>query len=217
MTGLLGPAEGLGIVVGMAAEARLARRITPHVRVAAGLPGEPARLAAQLVAEGATILISFGIAGGLTNDVVPGTLIVADRIVTDDGEFPGTSALAAALGARIGAIYGGLGIVATPDDKRDLHHRTGALAVDMETGGVAWLAAKAGVPFIAIRAIADPAWRTLPPAATLPLDANGHPRLGAVFSSIFRQPNQLPHLIAVARESGAAMRALARVGRILGA
>ena len=53
-------------------------------------------------------------------------------------------------------------IVAGIADKAQLFARVGAAAVDMESGVVARAAARAGVPFLAIRAIADAANTGIP-------------------------------------------------------
>ena len=61
-------------------------------------------------------------------------------------------------------INGATRIVATQADKARAWIDTGALAVDLESAVVARAAAAAGIPFLVLRAIADPATRHLPPA-----------------------------------------------------
>ncbi len=205
----------IGIVTGLFSEATIARKLTESVLCAGGRPEVAAGHARRLIQGGATSLMSFGIAGGLRDDLAPGTLVVADRVVTANGEYRANPAVAKALRAMVGCIYGGEAIVARSDAKAALAARTGALAVDLESGPVALVAAEAGVPLIVIRAIADPAGRGLPPAALLPLDLRGRPRLGAVFGSILRHPGQIAGLIATARDTGAALQALEKARRIL--
>jgi adenosylhomocysteine nucleosidase len=204
-----------GIVVGLAAEARIARRMSPFVRCAASRPAEAERHARELIAAGVPLLISFGIAGGLDPDLRPGDLVVADRVITAAGEHPALADCAAALGARVGAVYGDTALMPDPGYKRALRQSTGALAVDMESGAVAMVAAEAGITCLVIRAVADIAAHGLPPAALISLDLAGRPRLAAVLGSVLTQPRQIPRLIGVARETGAAMRSLERVARML--
>jgi hypothetical protein len=212
--GSLPPAR-IGIVTGLDVEARLARRLSDRVACSAGVPGQAAREAEKLISAGAEILMSFGIAGGLAPDLPPGTLIVADRIVTEDATYPSVSTLAASLSARIGALYGDIRIASQPSDKESVFSLTSALAVDLESGETARVAAAAGIPFMALRAIADPAWRGLPEAALLPLDAAGRPRLPAIFASIMKRPGQIPGLVMTAFDTRAALRALLRACRVL--
>jgi adenosylhomocysteine nucleosidase len=197
-----------GIVVGLAAEARIARAISPHVRCSGGFPGEARRHALDLVHVGVSALVSFGIAGGLDPSLKPGDLVVADRVIVDDAAYPALSDLAQTLAARVGPISGASEIVGSLAAKAALFRKAATLAVDLESGPVALVAAESGVPFIAIRAVADPAFRTLPRAALLPLDPAGRPRLAAVLGSIARGPGQIPGLIATARDTEAALKTL---------
>ena len=208
------PSSQIGIVTGIAAEARLLRRSTHAVLCSGGRPEIAAIQARDLIAQGATLLVSFGIAGGLAHDLHPGTLVIADAIVTDHARYPADPSWAAGLGARTGAIYGGGAIVFDIAEKQRLATRTGAVAVDLESGPVAQVASAAGIPFVALRAIADPAWRSLPPAALLPLTEQGQPRIGAVFGSLMKKPGQIPGLIHTAFDTRAALRALLRAGGV---
>ena len=52
--------------------------------------------------------------------------------------------------------------LASVADKRELAERTGARAVDMEAASVAAIALHTGLPFVAVKAICDPASRELP-------------------------------------------------------
>jgi adenosylhomocysteine nucleosidase len=209
------PTSAIGIVVGLAAEARIAWRLTANVLCAASRPEVAARHAAALIADGATTLMSIGIAGGLAPGLKSGAIVVATEIITDGATYPAIADCGERAKAHIGPIYGGNRIVASVSEKAELASRTGALAVDLESGPVAAAAAAAGIPFIAIRAIADTATRTLPPAALLPLDERGEPRLAAVLWSVLMQPSQIPGLIRTGRETRTALGALERACRRL--
>jgi adenosylhomocysteine nucleosidase len=205
-------AHQIGIVVGIAAEAKSAHRLSPNILCSGGQPEIAARQALALIQTGATTLISFGIAGGLSSKLRPGSLVVADEVITDFDRYPAISSSATMIRAHVGPIYGSWTIVATPAEKRALRRRTGALAVDMESGSVARVAMEAGLPFIAIRAVADPVTRALPPAALLPLDEKGRPNLPAVFWSILKNPGQIPALMSTGNQTRIALKRLRWAG-----
>lgn len=215
----MNPAVGLparlGIVTGIAAEAKIARVLSPDVTCSGGRPEIAARQAEQLIAEGAQALMSFGIAGGLMPGLRPGTLIVANEILTVGTRYPALTNWAGTLDARLGVIFGDIKIASEVSEKSTIFENTGALAVDLESGPVARVAARAGIPFVALRAIADPAGRALPAAALLPLDPEGRPRIAAVLASIAKRPGQIPGLVSTALDTRAALRALLRACRIL--
>ena len=200
-------------VTGLRAEARIAAGYGV-ITVAGG--GDPARLALLLqaaLARGARAVISFGIAGGLAPGVAPGTVLIA-RAVHHGGERTETASawvvrLAAALPyAEIAEIAGVDRAVAGAQDKAALHRRTGATAVDMESHIAARLAALHGVPFAALRVVADPAERTLPAAALVGMRPDGTTDIGAVLRSLARSPQQLPGLIRTGLDAKAAFAAL---------
>jgi adenosylhomocysteine nucleosidase len=201
-------ASQIGIVVGIAAEIKAAQRLSPNILCSGGRPDIAANQAHALIQTGATTLMSFGIAGGLSSTLRPGSLVVADQVITEYDRYPALSACASVIRAHVGPIYGSWTIVATPEEKRVLRNRSGALAVDMESGPVARVALEAGIPFIALRAIADPVTHGLPAAALLPLDEKGRPNLPAVFWSILTGPGQIPALIRTGNETRKALKRL---------
>jgi nucleoside phosphorylase len=201
-------------VTGLAAEAAIARRAGLRAICAGGVPARTAAaVAAALEAGDCTMLVSFGIAGGLRAGLAPGTLVVAGAVMDSEGEiaappfeFPQ---------ALRGTIFGSTAIVAAAAEKAALHARTGALAVDLESHLVARAASAIGLPWAAVRTIADTAEYDLPPAAQLALRENGRPDLLAVLGSLCAAPVQLPALLRTARQTRAALRALVGAGRVL--
>jgi adenosylhomocysteine nucleosidase len=200
----------LGIVTGLRAEANLAMPISQHVMVGGGWPAGAREAAEALVAQGIGGLMSFGLAGGLDMEFTPGMLAVPRRVISATGTWATDPALTQACGgATTEALFAGETIVATAAEKAALHARTGAVAIDLESGEVAAAAARHGLPFVVVRAICDPADRDLPPAALAALNSAGVIGLGRVIASLLRAPRQLPLLLGLARDAGAARRALA--------
>jgi len=185
--------------------------------------------ASQLVASleaaakrGAAGIISFGIAGGLAPDLNAGDWVVGSGVRTEHGHFPTdrgwARALLEALPSAVHAeIVGTDAPVAEPSEKRRLHLRTGAVAVDTESHVAARIAAAHRIPFAACRAVIDPAHSLLPPAAMYGLRHDGTADVFAVLRSVVRQPSQLPALTRTALDARVAAAALRRGRRLMGA
>ncbi|MDQ0470576.1 phosphorylase family protein [Labrys wisconsinensis] len=207
---------------GMRAEARLAGG--PGVlAVCGGGRAElaRARLTAALAEGGAAGLVSFGIAGGLDPALAPGTLVLAAWVAGPASRREADSAWLAALaqacpGALVAGVAGRDEAAATAAAKRSLAAASGAAAVDMESHVVAEIAADRGLPFAVIRAVADPAAASLPPAALAGLRPDGRPDIAGVLAALAASPRQLPGLIAAARQAQRALASLGRVRRHLG-
>ena len=203
-------------VSGLAREAAIAAG--PGVRtLAAGGQHLPA-LIETAIAEGATGILSFGIAGGLDPTLPPGTAILAAAVIAGGERWAADAAWRDRLRARLpSAIVGDLAGVDRPAmsraDKYALASATGALAVDMESHIAARLAAAHGLPFAALRVICDPAGRAIPPAAIAGMREDGGTDLGAILVALLRSPGQLPAMMRLAGDARIAFGVLARCGR----
>jgi len=201
------------VITGMRAEAKIAS--APGVRVFAcgGNVDLRAHAIRNAVFAGAPAIISFGIAGGLCSDLKPGDWVVATGVASEDRrietDVEWSSRLMSRLpAAELGDIVSVASPVRTPEDKRRLHRHAGAVAVDMESFDAAALAAELGVPFAAVRVIADPVGRELPPAIHVGLRPDGTAAIGPVMRSLLRQPSQIPSLARVSADAFVAIRAL---------
>jgi adenosylhomocysteine nucleosidase len=202
----------IGIVVGLEAEARVARRWGAPVAVGGGDAAGAARAACTL-GDKVRALISFGLAGGLDPSLRAGDLIVPAR-VTDGGEvWAADPALMALLGGGTAHVLRGSGdVLATLAQKRAAL-ALGAHAVDLESAAVARAASARGLPFAVLRAICDEAGRALPHAATVALDGTGRIRPFRILGAVLRQPGDILPLIALGRDAARARTAL--LGRVL--
>lgn len=222
------------VVVGLAAEARIARRLGLAVAIGGGTASGAEVAARRMVRAGAVGLISFGLAGGLDPALRPGAIVIASGVLcqADGGasadangvarpmrRFATDTALSSRLGGATGHIMLGSDMIVTrADAKRTLWQTTGAAAVDVESGAVARVATEHGLPFAVLRAICDPAERDLPPAALIALDRRGAIGLARVTASVVARPSQMSALMALAADAAAARRSLraavVAVGRI---
>jgi hopanoid-associated phosphorylase len=207
---------------GLGTEARIAARVPQVKAVAAG--GDSGRLEQLIrheIADGAKAVISFGIAAGLAPEMAPGTCFVAREIVYGDIRYPTDQAWAERLrtavsGAELASIAGVDHPLQSPAEKQALHAKTRTVAADMESHIVARLAAEHRLPFAALRVIADPVARTVPPAALAGMGKDGRVEVLAVLSSLAREPGQIPALIGIAADTLRAMAELFRCNRLLG-
>jgi hopanoid-associated phosphorylase len=215
-----------GAVTGLAAEAQIARQAGLVAAAGAGSPKGTERAIRILIEQGVPGLVSFGIAGGLAPTLATGTLIAPAAVRTASGEGHWVdvewharltrAAHAAGLPLVVGGILGAETIAASAAEKARLHDATRAIAVDLESHRVAAAAARARIPFLVFRVIADAADRDLPPAALVPLTRSGHPS-PRVLGSMLARPGQIPALLALARETRAALDALRRGATALSA
>ena len=214
-TATTAPFSQLGIVVGMEAEASLIRPFLPHARF--GLSGATLSGARQAVLDllegGVDALLSFGLAAGLDPALAPGTVVIPRHVMVNGERLAASPALLAWLGAERADVVGGDllhsdVIVTDARRKTALFSQTGCVALDMESGVVAEMASMRKVPFAALRVVCDPADRTLPPAAMVALRPDGSLAVGALIRSIACNPLQIPALIRVGRDAGAARNAV---------
>ena len=135
-------ADGLTFAVATTAEERVARRLGLRtarvgVRGAAGLPDGR--------------LVSFGLAGALSDELRVGDVLDATRVVDGTGVTLWEGAGLGVQGARSATVLASDVLVHDAAERRRLHSASGAVAVDMESGMLARSGRLAGV----VRAISD--------------------------------------------------------------
>jgi adenosylhomocysteine nucleosidase len=171
------------------------------------------------ILRGSRGVISFGVCGGLTPEMVPGQWVVASAIVSGDEihhtDKRWSDRLILALPAARHAIFAGVDWPLT--DARDrglLHARTGAVVADMESHVAAQIAAAHSLPFAACRVVINPAHRKLSPAALLTLREGGVPDIKAIRRSVLANPGQMADLMRLTVDVSIAISALRR-GKLL--
>jgi adenosylhomocysteine nucleosidase len=212
-------------VTGLAAEAKVARRGGLIAQPSGGVATQTTAIAESLLRDGAAALISFGIAGALAPSLAPGDLLVPRAVIDDRGvrfavdDTWRTQIVDALRGAGLQAerrdLLGTSEAAASPARKAEFHRVTGAVAVDLESHLVAAVAARAGKPFLVLRAVSDSAVQVLPDAAVHGLAPSGKPALGRVLLSVARDPRQIPALIRLASDTRCALDALGSALRVI--
>jgi hypothetical protein len=136
--------------------------------------------------------------------------MVGDVVIDLPPEFP---ALPKTFAARTGRIKHSPTPVLTVAAKAELFASTGALAVEMESAVVGPIAAAAGVPVLAVRAITDAAGDALDPVLLRCVDDMGRPRRAVLAKELLRHPGLATRLVRLA---GAARTAGRRLGQTVG-
>lgn len=211
----------LGVLCGLEREARIVRaalKDTPcDIRCSGAVSENAARRAGELVAAGATHLLSFGLAGALEDHLRPGDLILPEQVLSAAGEawpvdpeWRGRAA-SAMKEAHGGAILGLDKAARTAAQKLFMRGIFDAVAVDMESHVLARCAAERDLPLLVVRAISDDRRSLIPRAAMAGVGPNGEDRILNVLASLAHRPNEIGALAKLGFSSGKGFRTLGRV------
>jgi adenosylhomocysteine nucleosidase len=202
----LGATEIIGIATGLGI-----RRAT-----------DTARRALQAFAS-ADLVIATGLVGALNEELQPGDLVLADRLILD-GESLGlasttisippadlarfkTALEAHRLRFATGTILTAARILKDGTAKRDARAKTGALAVDMESAAIAVEANRCGLRFACVRAVLDTVDEEVVGAELAGPDGEVRPLAAAGF--VLRNPAAVVGLARMMRSLNRATAALA--------
>jgi adenosylhomocysteine nucleosidase len=106
-------------------------------------------------------MISAGFAGGLSESLGRGHILMADSIVDEQGQVLATgmkldaATTAAMPGLHTGRIVSVGQPIRTPAERRAIAEKHGAVACDMETMAVAQVCRQAKLRFLSVRIISD--------------------------------------------------------------
>ena len=128
------------------------------------------------------------------------------RAVPTNGDcprFPHIEQFLAALSSgmpawkfHVGRLLTTEGLVRLPEEKQALGTQFAALAVDMESGGVAEVCRQRGVPFAAVRIVSDTVQDVLPPdIERLLTQQSTAGRLGAALGTLWRRPSSAKDML----------------------
>ena len=171
----------------------------PCFRCGVGPRRAHARTAEWIRARRPGAVVNVGICGGLAAALAPGALVLVDDWVDGPDADPALSgALAAALDAAGVPFHGGTALTVReplvgPADKARARRQTGAAICEMEGRAIARACGDAGVPFAALRAVADDRATVLRrPPRMLPALARALVALRRGGEALLRAPLQAP-------------------------
>jgi adenosylhomocysteine nucleosidase len=181
-----------------------------------------AAAAARAIDAGAGVLVSWGLAGGLDANVVPGTVVVPRRVLQHGAEPLAVDAVwhsrVAVLADEFPLEHGDLltapAALESPAAKRAAAAATGAVAVDMESAAIAATAARAGVPFVALRVVVDGVADALPQGAEQWIDERGFRRFTPTLRAVVTLRQWRP-LLTLAKRYRTASTVLDRLAQAL--
>ena len=139
-----------------------------------------------------------GLAGALVEDPPP--VVLPEVIVDMNGNrYPTTFRFPCAC-VPDGPCLGYDELVITPAQRKELHEKTGAAYVDMESHAFAAACSKKGIPFAVIRAISDdpqhPRQKLLGKSGNW-TGENGELRTGKLLADLLKKPLLLPDMLSV--------------------
>lgn len=218
----------LGIVVALPEElpTLASKKIPPSVLnsvlvICSGAGAENARKAAEtLVANGATHLISWGCAAALSSELKSGDLTLSSTLLDaqlQSFEIQSTwhqhvfEQLSKSRSVHSGTLLESKTIVSLSSEKKQLHEKTQAIVLDMESVAIAKVAQEKNLPFLAIRAIADPVTMDLPKAVSVAMNDNGKVLISPLLKYLLLHPSELSGLIKLGLHFHAAKKTLKHV------
>ena len=161
-----------------------------------------------LVDKGAERLISWGCATALKATLHSGDLILPQSLIAESQQHAAHNdidlsspwlhhvlASLEALDPFTGPLAESSVIVSESSEKKAIHKKTRAIALDMESVAIAKTAMLNNIPIIVIRTIADPVSMNLPKAVSKALNDQGDVVLSKLLWFLLTHPSQLPGLI----------------------
>jgi adenosylhomocysteine nucleosidase len=218
----LPPSASVLIVCGLKREAAILAG-TGRTTLCGDASALRARLADATIVR-SSLVVSWGLCGGLDPRLRPGDLILGAEVVSDEGAVRADEAVTSSLAQRLGGAGARVVIerlaasaapVLTAAAKAELRRATGAAGVDMESLIAGQFALEQRAPFAILRAVADPAERDLPPLVLRAVDSDGGVDAAAIIKELIRSPTQFAGLRALAADSRAAFQALKRCRSLL--
>jgi adenosylhomocysteine nucleosidase len=169
------------------------------------------------IQNGATKLISWGCAGALSKPLHAGDLMIPTQFIDqyhntikydDSWARYALKKLSGIKNISHGTILESNVIVTAKQEKALLNKKTSADVIDMESTGIASIAHCHGLPFLAIKAVADTATMHLPKAIDVALNRSNQFQISTFLPYLLTHPYDIPKLIALGISFRAAKKSL---------
>ncbi len=187
----------------------------PLLLLQTGMGRDAAERAIRLILDRYALaaMVSFGFAGGLSNRIQAGDLVLCRELYLP-GDIEGQATLCSDAGLlalaqkqRIGgkapSIAGCLTVdrvVSQPQEKMALGKAYPVEILEMESYWIGQACAQRSIPFLAVRAVSDSAGQNIPAIERL-TSPNGEVRRGAAFRYFLRHPASLIGVAQLVRDA----------------
>jgi adenosylhomocysteine nucleosidase len=167
-----------------------------------------AMMVAELSSSKLDAVVSTGWCGALDPELQEGQIVAASQVIDlATNEIFDCARLITADPFATGILVSQNHIANNAAEKRQLG-KDGALAVDMESAGIAARARKAGLPFCCVKVVSDRADESFPFDVNKMRTAEGRIARGKIIVQALTHPNQLPVLFRLKRRTEDAGRTL---------
>lgn len=195
--------------------------------IVSGMGAENAASATQqLINHGATALVSWGTAGGLSKDLQPGDILLPESVLLNNENQKYQTdhnwrqqllkSITSDLKTNEGLLLHSDTVVTNTEQKLELHKKTKAIAVDMESGAIAQIADQNKLPFLIIRSVVDSSDESIPISAINSVDEFGQTKPFYLISNLLKKPGDIPKLIKLGSHFQQARKSLKQVSKLAG-
>jgi len=154
------------------------------------------------------LVISSGFAGAVAENLAVGDLILAENF-SDPQLLAGAEKILRHRKPPVVKLFTSTSIVDSIAERNEIARKSGAAAVDMETGAIVGVCSAHGVPVLSLRAISDAPGDPLPapPGVLFDLERQ-RTNYGRLFAYILREPASIGRLFGFSRQIGRVRAAL---------
>jgi|SRR5947209_781898 len=167
-----------------------------------------AMMVAELSSSKLEAVVSTGWCGALDPSFQEGQIVAASQVIDLTTNETFNCAKLATTDSFVAGVLVSQNRIASDAAEKQRLSSSGAVAVDMESAGVARRALKAGLPFCCVKVVSDRAEESFPFDLNRMRTQEGRIARGKIVAQALTHPNQLPVLFRLKRRTDQAARAL---------
>lgn len=151
------------------------------------------------------LVLTCGFAGGLDPELTLGT------VVFDENQAAGLGIILEKLCAKRVKFFCASRMIITPAEKRSLREKTGADAVEMESGSIRALCSERHIPCATVRIISDTADEELPLDFNLLMAQDNSISYARLGLTLLKSPGKFPQMLSFYKRTAKVAKKLANV------